>query len=192
MKPKDSAENLLAMVKMHDDVIDRINQAFSDENYIECCWLCYACFESRVNRTMEKLCPGCPKPARTDGRHIGITTKLDCLNRLRQSSYALFADASLNEITNIKGWCKDRNALIHDLVSLDNYERSNREFKSLAKRGVGLVTRIYSSVSTIRNNYYETEVIPEFNNAVAKKCRLKSKCITEGAKDEATNLRDVR
>lgn len=167
------------MAEMHDDVQERIVRAFENESYIECCWLCYACFESRVNRTMEKICPACPKPVRADGRHIGISTKLMCLNRLRRSEYPLFAGADLTEITNVMGWCKERNKLIHDLVSLGRYQGSDYEFKNLAKRGMALVERFYSSISVVRENYYGEEDLPAFDESIADKCNLKTRCLKE-------------
>ena len=180
MQPSNSYEELIAMVDMHDDVLKRVETAYSNENYIECCWLCYACFESRVNRTMEKLCPSCTKPNRSDGRHIGISTKLACLNRLRRSGYELFDGANLAVVTNINAWCKERNKLIHELVSLGRYEQSNYEFKNLAKRGVSLVKRIYDSISLVRINYYNSNALPPFDESVVKTCKLKTKCIERG------------
>lgn len=179
MKPLDAYDDLIAMAQMHDEVLCRIREAYGQGNYIECCWLCYACFESRVNRTMEKICPSCTKPPRLDGRHIGISTKLACLNRLRQSGYPLFDGADLTEVIDIKAWCKERNKLIHELVSLNRYEKSDYEFKNLAKRGVDLVERLYSSITTVRNNFYESDVIPAFEEGVVDKCNLKSRCIKE-------------
>ena len=87
MNPKESLEIRKQMAEMHDSVIKRINKAYKDKQYIEVCWLCYACFESRVNRVLQKICSGCIKPERKDKRNIGITTKLECYVRLIKSHY---------------------------------------------------------------------------------------------------------
>ena len=187
MQPANSYEDLMAMVEMHDDVQEKIRAAFDSENYIECCWFCYACFESRVNRTMEKLCPGCAKPDRTTERRVGITTKLHCLNKLNQSGYELFEGADLTVVTNVISWCKERNKLIHGLVSLNQYEKSNYRFRNLAKRGVPLVERFYASVTKIRTNYYNADALPPLDESVVGNCRLKSKCM-KGAFNEAAHM----
>lgn len=179
MEPSETYLERIAMAEMHGNVQERIKKAYDSENYIECCWLCYACFESRVDRTMNKICCGCSKAQRADARHIGISTKLSCLNRLRRSDYSLFKGADLTEITNIISWCEDRNKLIHELVSLDRYDKSDYQFKNLAKRGMGLVSRLYTSVSIFRDNYYEASEVPEFDENVVSKCSLKTKCVKE-------------
>lgn len=54
MEPKEPIETRKQMAEMHESVINRIEAAYRNGQYIEVCWLCYACFESRINRTLIK------------------------------------------------------------------------------------------------------------------------------------------
>ncbi len=177
MKPKESIEIRRAMADMHESVLHRIDSAYKNELYIEVCWLCYACFESRVNRTLAKVCSGCTKAERTDKRRVGITTKLECYIRLIKSNYSLFQEEDINLLYAVKGWCKERNNLIHGMVSLEYYNDADVKFKNLSKSGIALVKRMYSFSTNIRNKFYESAEIPIFNDDVVQKCSLKSKCM---------------
>ena len=177
MNPKESLEIRKQMAEMHDSVIKRINKAYKDKQYIEVCWLCYACFESRVNRVLQKICSGCIKPERKDKRNIGITTKLECYVRLIKSHYPPLSKENIDLITTVKGWCKERNDLIHGMVSLEYYNDADKKFESLAKRGKTLVTRMYSLGTDVREYYYQATEIPMFDESVTKSCSLESKCI---------------
>lgn len=177
MNPKESLEIRKQMAEMHDSVIKRINKAYKDKQYIEVCWLCYACFESRVNRVLQKICSGCIKPERKDKRNIGITTKLECYVRLIKSHYPPLSKENIDLINTVKGWCKERNDLIHGMVSLEYYNDADKKFESLAKRGKTLVTRMYSLGTDVREYYYQATEIPMFDESVTKSCSLKSKCI---------------
>ena len=59
MKPRESIKVRQQMAEMHDNVLKRFDIAYEKKQYIEVCWLCYACFGSRVNRVLEKNCSGC-------------------------------------------------------------------------------------------------------------------------------------
>lgn len=179
MEPKESIEIRCAMAEMHDSVLERIDHAFEREQYIEVCWLCYACFESRVNRVLSKICVGCTKQRRTNNRSVGITTKLECYARLIKSKYPPLLKEDVNLIHTVKGWCIERNKLIHGMVSLDTYGNADRNFENLAKRGRTLVKRMYSLGTDVRNFYYATDVMPVFEECVVKACKLQTKCIVE-------------
>lgn len=179
MEPKEPLEIRTQMAEMHESVIKRINEAYNDKQYIEVCWLCYACFESRVNRMMEKICSGCSKVEKKDNRKIGITTKLECYVRLIRNGYAPMKDENENLVNTVKGWCKERNDLIHGMVSLEFYNDADKKFASLAKRGKTLVERMYKLGTDVRTYYYEAADIPKFPAAVIEKCPLHYKCIKE-------------
>lgn len=55
MQPIDTHEDRTKMVDMHNDIINRIDIAMQEKRYIEACWFCYSCFESRICRTLEKI-----------------------------------------------------------------------------------------------------------------------------------------
>lgn len=179
MEAKESLEIRTQMAEMHDNVLKRINTAYNNKQYIEVCWLCYACFENRVNRVLEKICISCTKDSRTDNRPIGITTKLECYARLIKNNYPPMQSENYNLITTVKGWCKERNTLIHGMISLDYYNNADKEFQSLAKRGIKLVKQMYSLGGNIRQFYYEADDMPSFDEKVVKACKLKKKCIKE-------------
>lgn len=177
MEPKESLEIREKMAIMHDSVLERIKDSYNKENYIEVCWLCYACFESRINRIFDKIGSGCTKCPRTDNRHVGITTKLECIKRLIKSEYPLLKSEDINLIDTIKGWCKERNNLIHGMISLEYYNDADKKFSNLAKRGKALVDRLYKISGNVREIYYDVESIPMFDKNIVDKCNLKSKCI---------------
>lgn len=177
MKPKEAIEIRLKMVDMHNSVLKRIDEAYRKKQYIEVCWLCYACFESRVNRVLAKICDGCSKEQRVKKRNIGISTKLECYTFLIKMKYPPLQNEDFQLINTIKGWCKERNDLIHNMVSIDAYDGVDKKFASLAKRGIALVNRMYKLSANVREYYYNAENIPPFSEKVVNKCKLKYKCI---------------
>ena len=78
MESKESIETRKEMAKMHQSALNRIHSSYKKKQCIEVCWLCYACFESRVNRILEKICSGCSKEQRRAKRHIGIPLQINC------------------------------------------------------------------------------------------------------------------
>lgn len=179
MTPSESLELRTQMAEMHDSVLKRIEKAYRDKQYIEVCWLCYACFESRINRSLMKLCTGCNKPERTDSRHIGITTKLECFIRLIKCNYPPLSDANAEYINSVKSWCKQRNMLIHGMVTLNYYNDADKKFKELAGQGRTLIKKMYILGTNVREYYYSALEIPAFDESVSKRCPLKCKCIKD-------------
>lgn len=178
MKPKESLEDREKMAKMHNAVLERIDKAIKNKSYFEACWLCYACFESRLQRIMDKLVCVCPKADRKDGRFVGIATKIECLTRLAKNGYLDMSKEDTDALNSIKGWCKRRNDLTHGLVTIEKYDASEKEFASLAKSGKTLVSRAYQLATKIREQYYEKDAFPQFPDNISGCCRLKSKCQT--------------
>lgn len=179
MEPIESLEIRKQMAEMHDSVLKRIDAAYKSKQYIEVCWLCYACFESRVNRVLLKICSGCTKAKRKDNRKIGITTKLECYACLISNQYPPLQKENRDLINTVKGWCKERNDLIHGMVTLEYYNDADKRFESLAKRGKELVKRMYSLGKDVREYYYNVEEIPLFPEDALKKCKLLYKCVKE-------------
>lgn len=175
MKAIDSYEDRLKMVEMHNDVLERIDTAIKKKQSIEACWLCYACLESRITRTLEKVSACCSKRNCFKNHKVGISTRIDCLKRLCKLGYAGTEHFDKQLLGNIKGWCKDRNKLVHALVTLNNYSGMDKKFLTLAKRGKPLVEQLYQQTTEFRNEYYELEKMPQFPITVEEKCRLKKK-----------------
>jgi len=72
----------------------------------------------------------------------------------------------------IKNWCRLRNALVHELVTLNNYQEHERAFSDLAKEGAVLAKLLYSQTTHFRNVYYNTAKLPPFPPEAQKKCQL--------------------
>lgn len=175
MKAKESIEERLKMAQMHDDVLERIDSAIKSKKSIEACWLCYACFESRVTRTLEKLSENCSKKSCLRNSRVGIVTRMECIKRLINLSYT---DAGLMDkrlLIDIQNWCKKRNVLVHNLVSLNNYNNMDEKFLNLAKQGKPLVDKLYHQVTQFREDYYCLDKMPPFPICAENKCKLQPK-----------------
>ncbi len=175
MKAQDSYEDRLKMVEMHDDVLSRIESAIKKKQSIEACWLCYACFESRITRSLEKVSVYCSKRNCYKNHMVGIVTRIECLKRLCNLSYAGTEHFDKQLLGKIKEWCKDRDKLVHALITLNNYPGMDKKFLDLAKRGKPLVEKLYQQTTAFRNEYYEIESLPVFPENAETKCRLKKK-----------------
>ena len=176
MQATDSYEERLKMVGMHADVLKRIDSAITDKRSIEACWFCYACLEGRLKRTVEKLSQNCSKGCcREKGKVVNFSAYLNCIDRLRNDSYAGAEYFDKQLLDDIRRWCLERNKLVHALVTLNNYEGIDEKFLDLAVRGKPLVEQLYKQTTKFRIHYYEIESLPEFPKKAEKKCRLKSK-----------------
>lgn len=172
MKPKETLEIRTQMAEMHDDILLRIDSAIKKKQSIEACWLCYACFESRVNRTLEKVSEHCIGRKCYQNPKVGIKRKIECLKRLKKLNYMgmeVFDNQTLGEIVT---WCRERDILVHALVTLNNYYGMDKKFLDLAKKGKPLVEAIYSQTTIFRNCYYKLENAPLFPVQASEKCYL--------------------
>ena len=110
------------------------------KQYTEASWLCYAIFEQRIGRIVEKHIKKCQKGRRSKNeKPVSITTKLVCLKKLCKQKYGPYADFDKGLLDEIGVWCKQRNDLIHGLISLEHYKKYDKEFKNLATSGAPLV-----------------------------------------------------
>ena len=55
------------------------------------------------------------------------------------------------------------------------YQDFDKKFRSLAKRGRGLVKKMYLFGTDVRNRYYQIDEIPQFDSSIIKNCKLKYK-----------------
>lgn len=175
MESNDSYEDRLKMVDMHEDVLKRIDKAIRNKHSIEACWLCYACFESRIVRTLEKLSEQCSERRCFQNHRVGIAARIECIKRLRRQGYPCLVAFDSNTLGQILSWCKERNTLVHALVTLNNYDGMDKKFLDLAKQGKPLVEKIYLETTAFRNQYYEMEKMPEFPEKALSSCRLLKK-----------------
>lgn len=160
------------MAEMHDDVLKRIETAIKKKQSIEACWLCYSCFESRITRTLEKVSECCRERKCFQNKRVGIKTKIDCLKRLKKLKYAGTENFDSQLLGQVCAWCKERNTLVHALVTLNNYYGMDEKFLQLAVRGKPLVEKLYSQTTEFRNEYYKMDKLQPFPEEAHKKCRL--------------------
>ena len=172
MKAYDSLEERLKMVEMHGDVLGRINTAIKKRNSIEACWLCYACFEGRIVRTLEKLSQGCPEQRCQNNNRVGITTRVECIKRLRKQKYTGLDSFSADVLGQVLSWCRERNTLVHALVKLCNYSGMDKKFLDLALKGQPLAESLYKETTAFRNQYYKLALPPPFPESVVYRCSL--------------------
>lgn len=177
MKERDSYEVRLEMAHMHDDFLNRLEDAMTKEQYVEASWLCYAIFEQRIERIICKHISKCPKGRRgKDDKPVGIATKILCLKKLTKLKYGPYKNFSRELLNKMDDWCKMRNTLIHGLVSLEHYRRYDKEFKSLATSGYPLVHELYKEASKVREWCREDN---SFDTFPTIKCRCSRRCIYE-------------
>jgi hypothetical protein len=163
MKPKDSYEVRTEMADMHSEFIDRLNSAVSEARYIEASWLCYAIFEQRIWRVIEKIIDKCPKDGKTDTRPVSISVRIDCIKKLMKYKYAGIEKVDTDALVRVKNWCSRRNKLVHALVDIKRYRTMDDEFRELALCGQDLVKELYEKVGTYRT-FFNNEIdnLPEF------------------------------
>lgn len=177
MKHKESLEVLTQMARMHDILGERLNIAINNKQYVEVSWLCYAIFEQRIMRIMQKHVTKCPKGKRSkEEKPISISTKILCLKKLCKQKYGIYSDFDKELLDKIDNWCKQRNILIHGLVSLEHYKKYDEEFKRLAESGVPLVNQIYVEATRVRDWCNSGK---RFGKFPEMKCRCKHRCVCE-------------
>lgn len=177
MKSKESYQLRLRMAKMHDNYIARLDVAMDNGNYAEAAWLCYAIFEQRVRRIMEKYIVKCPKQRRLSPKSpVGISKKIECLQKLAKVQYGAFADFDRDLLKDMKKWCIKRNRLIHGLISIEYDLKYDEEFKMLAEEGAPLAKKLYQEATKVRNWCNAGNQFGKFPDV---KCTCKNRCIME-------------
>lgn len=176
MQPKESYEIRCKMAEMHDEMQDKLDDAMEAKRYVEVSWLCYSIMEQRITRMIEKHISHCPKNPRSNRTLAGISTRLECLKKLINKKYGAYANVDHELIVQIKHWCKERNILVHALLSLNTYKDYDEEFKRLAECGYPLVKKLYVEAGKVRDWSRENE----FETFPKIKCRCKDcRCIYE-------------
>ncbi len=174
---KESYETRCEMAVMHDKFLDNLTSAMAKKQYTEASWLCYAIFEQRIGRIVEKHIKKCQKGRRSKNeKPVSITTKLVCLKKLCKQKYGPYADFDKGLLDEIGVWCKQRNDLIHGLISLEHYKKYDKEFKNLATSGAPLVERLYTEATKVREWCRKDNQFEKFPNM---KCQCGHRCICE-------------
>lgn len=175
MKTKEPLEMRLEMVEMHKVFLEGLDHAMKKRQYIEASWLCYAIFEQRTDRIIQKHISKCPKLKRQPNeKPVGISTKLKCIQKLVKTKYFIYAQLDRELFKQIENWCKRRNTLIHGLVSLEHYKHFDKEFKKMAEDGAPLAHRIYDEAKKVRDWCNADNHFGQFPDT---KCRCDHQCI---------------
>lgn len=162
MKSTEKYQERLKRVDMHDYFLNKINVAMSEENYIEATWLIYSCFENRYFRTIMKYrenCKYCRSKSKCNHKNkneLALSTKIDCVKRLFDAGVPCIAKAFSSEIFDqTNKWVKQRNSLMHELLSLEYYENTDERFKKSAIEGLTLLNKTYKYCTKFRKLFYE-------------------------------------
>ena len=178
MKAKESYETRLEMAHMHDSFIERLGCAMEGAKYVEASWLCYAIFEQRITRLILKHISQCPREEKKENSlPVSISTRIGCIKKLIDRKYGGYGLMDKNLFIEIEKWCKNRNRLVHGLVSLEHYKQYDKEFEELAKSGEPLVQHLYAEVGKFRNWYYDDGEFGEFPK-IKCNCR-QNRCVYE-------------
>ncbi len=145
---------------------------------MEAPWLCYAIFEQRIRRIVEKYISKCHKQRHSHkDSPTSISIKLGCISKLNKVQYGPFSEFEKKLIKEIKRWRKKRIELVHGYVSIDLYKRYDKEFEVLAKLCAPLVRRLYDEATKVREWYRdEGHHVGKF---LEIKCRCERHCIFE-------------
>ena len=180
MESTETMESRLKRVDMHNYFLDKINKAIEAENYIEASWLIYSCFENRFYRTMEKYkkyckyCRSKSKCNKKDKNELALATKVKCVQRLHDNDVTCISQAFRYDLyKEILDWIEERNNLMHELLSLEFYEYTDKKFEENALKGKNLLDETYESCTKFRKLFYNDDYHFEFPKAAMEKCSCK-------------------
>ena len=156
------------MVDMHKFFIDKIDDAIESSRFIEASWLIYACMENRFFRVLQKYkkqCKYCKGKCKKNRNELAISTKIACVRRLCEADVLCLSESfSIELLEKIRKWVKKRNDMMHDLLSLESYKKSDEDFKQSALDGQILLGELYEACTNFRKRFYEKDyefVFPE-------------------------------
>ena len=79
MEPKEPLEVRREMVDMHEGFKKSLSDKIGAEDYIAASWICYAIFEQRINRLMQKHIDQCPHKPFDDRKSPKIMVDMQIL-----------------------------------------------------------------------------------------------------------------
>lgn len=187
----------LDMVTMHKFLDDKIHAAMDAGYYLEASWLIYSCMENRFFRVLDKFkrqCEYCTKTSkcRKGSNQLALSTKVACVDRLRGAGVSCIANAFDQELLkSVKGWAKQRNTLMHNLLSLEHYEEHfNQDFELLATEGIPILAELYEACSVFRKLFFKEDYVFQFPKECMDACACNSKnrasapAATEGVRNQ--------
>lgn len=180
MKNKEPLETRLKRVKMHTYFVEKINAAMKSENYIAASWLIYSCLENRYYRTLEKYrenCRYCKLKSKCNTKkqnELALTTKIKCVQRLHENSVSCVKQSfRFGLFQETIDWVKERNMLMHELLSLEYYENTDELFRESAEIGKKLLDETYNSCTKFREAFFKEDYIFQFPEAAMEGCSCK-------------------
>ncbi len=175
---QESIDTRIKMARMHDTMLQKLDEAMDRHEYVEACWLCYAIFEQRITRMIQKHIHKCPRQKRAkNDHHVGIATRINCISKLAKQNYGAYATIDRKVFKSLLDWCDSRNRLVHALLDINIYKKYDAEFQKLAKTGYDLVLQVYAEAAKVRSWCNDNNHFGKFPDV---KCRCKKKrCIVE-------------
>lgn len=181
MNSTEKMEERLKRVDMHDFFLEKINESLKNERYIETSWLIYACMENRFFRTLQKYknqckyCTGKSK-CKKSKNELAISTKIACIRRLAEYNVSCISESfSVELLEQTQEWIKERNILMHDLLSLETYQSMDEKFKQSATSGKAILDKLYAACTAFREKFYTEDYIFVFPDAAMEGCSCKPK-----------------
>ncbi|MCD7890246.1 MAG: hypothetical protein LUG26_00275 [Ruminococcus sp.] len=178
MESTEKREKRLEMVDMHNFFLERIERAMKEQRYIEASWLIYSCLENRYFRTILKFKKDCKYhtgKCNKKTNQLAISSKIGCLERLAQANVPyIFESFRIELFAETRKWVKDRNKLMHNLLSLETYESADTEFQKLSEDGYRILKEIYDSCTQFREKFYKNGYKFNFPEEAMEKCSCNS------------------
>lgn len=170
-------EQRIQRVDMHDFFLKRIENAIHSEQYIEASWLIYSCFENRYFRTVEKIknyCKYSTRKCKKSGNELALRTKVKCIQRLAEADCSCIRDNFTDELfEKTLRWIKARNKLMHNLLTLEEYEEMDDKFKQSAEEGIILLKQTYNACTGFRASFFDANYDFQFPECCMEKCSCK-------------------
>lgn len=183
MKSIEKMEERLERVDMHDFFLQKIEKAMKEEKYIEASWLIYACIENRFFRTLQKYkeyCKYCKGKCRKNKNELAISTKIACIKRLVEANVTCMSESfSIELLEKTRLWIKNRNNMMHDLLSLESYQNMDEGFKELATNGQDILNDLYSACTIFRSKFFANDYNFVFPNEAMEGCSCKARSNNE-------------
>lgn len=181
MQSTEKMEERLERVDMHEFFLNKINEAITNERYIEASWLIYSCMENRFFRTLQKYkkqCKYCSGKCKKNKNELAISTKIACVKRLKENNVTCISDSFTSELLeNIRLWVKKRNNMMHDLLSLETYQDMDECFKNSSIEGKALLDQLYSACTTFREKFFAEGYVFVFPEEAMEGCSCKPRSI---------------
>lgn len=166
------------MGDMHQFFIEKIENAINDGRYIEASWLIYSCMENRFFRVLQKYkkqCKYCKGKCQKNRNELAISTKIECVRWLCEADVTCISNSfEIDLLKEIKKWIKNRNNMMHNLLSLDSYKNCDDDFKQSALSGQILLKKLYDSCTNFRREFYADDYEFIFPEGAMEGCHCKN------------------